>query len=75
MNGQEEVRVASACRNQTNGQEELAITARLNKWLSKKGKGGKKGRKQKRVPPKDLLLQAAVVNHVEAGRCSTLGLT
>jgi ankyrin repeat protein len=48
-------------------QKELACIARVNKWLSKKGKGVKKGRKQSiRVPPKDLLYGAASYGHSEA---------
>ena len=47
--------------------EEFACIARVNKWLSKKGKGGKKGRKQRScVPPMGLLYEAAGYGHSEA---------
>jgi hypothetical protein len=44
----------------------LDVITRLNKWLSKRGKGKNKKENQRRSPPSDLLLEAARIGHVEA---------
>ena len=44
----------------------LDVITRLNKCLSKRGKGKNKKENQRRSPPSDLLLEAARIGHVEA---------